>query len=157
VLATRGKSGLVHQLLQPVAIGARPGDRQRQQHVFLRGQHRQQVEELKDEADVLTSQEREPRVVERRDLGPRDRNAAARRRVEAGEAMHQRRLSRPGRAHHRHQMPALHVQRYASEGSNRRRSLAVPTGHVVRHDNSATLVCLHAVPDYTATKLSARR
>ena len=51
-------------------LGLLAGDRERQDDVLLRGQHRQQVEELEDEADVLAAQPRQLRVGERRDLLP---------------------------------------------------------------------------------------
>ena len=58
----------------------------------LEKQHRQQVEELEDEADVLAAQLRQVVVAERRDLRARDADAAGRRLVEAREDVHQRRL-----------------------------------------------------------------
>ena len=43
---------VVEQLVEPRPVGLAAGDRQRQEDVLLGGQHRQQVEELEDEADV---------------------------------------------------------------------------------------------------------
>ena len=50
-----------------------------------RVEHRQQVEELEDEADVLAAQPRQLAVVERADLGAGDRDRARSRLVQAGE------------------------------------------------------------------------
>ena len=61
------------QLLEPAGVGLLAGDRERQDDVLLRGQHRQQVEELEDEADVLAPQLRQLRVVQLADRGAGDR------------------------------------------------------------------------------------
>src|SRR5581483_2915377 len=42
------------QLVEPVVVDLLAGDRQRERDVLLGGQHRQQVEELEDEPDVLS-------------------------------------------------------------------------------------------------------
>ena len=62
--------------------------------VLLGVQHREQVVELEDEADVLAPQVRELVVVHARDLLAGDVTRAARRLVEPGEDVHQRRLAR---------------------------------------------------------------
>ena len=71
------------QLLEPRLVGLLARDRQRQRDVLLGGEHRQQVEELEDEADVLAAELRQVAVAERRDLGAVDRDAAGGRPVEA--------------------------------------------------------------------------
>ncbi len=103
--------------------GLLAGDREREEDVLLRGQHRQQVEELEDEADVLAAELRELVVAERRDLGAGDRHGAGRRLVEPREDVHERRLARAGRAHDRDELAALHVERDAAERVDRRRRL----------------------------------
>ena len=62
--------------------------------VLLRGQHRQQVEELEDEADVRAPQLGQVGVLQRRDLRARDLDRAGGRLVEPGHDVHQRRLAR---------------------------------------------------------------
>ena len=52
VPAAIGDPDRLEQLLEPLALGLAARDRQRQEHVLLRRQHRQQVEELEDEADL---------------------------------------------------------------------------------------------------------
>ena len=59
------------QLLEPRSVGLLAGDRQREDDVLLGGEHRQQVEELEDEADVLAPELRQVAVAERGDLGAR--------------------------------------------------------------------------------------
>ena len=54
-----------------------PRDRQRQQHVLLGRQHRDQVEELEDEAELVAPQPRELGVVEAGDLLAVERHGAA--------------------------------------------------------------------------------
>ncbi len=72
------QAGLVDHRLQPLRVGLAAGDRQRQQHVLARGQHRQQVEELEDEADVVAAQPGQLVVVELGDLDALDRDRCPR-------------------------------------------------------------------------------
>ena len=60
------------ELVEPAVLRLLARDRQRERDVLLRVKHRQQVEELEDEADVLTPQLRQVVVAERRDLGSGD-------------------------------------------------------------------------------------
>jgi hypothetical protein len=60
--AAVGEARLLEQLLEPTRLRLLAGNRERQHDVLLGAQHRQQVEELKDEADVLSSQARERAV-----------------------------------------------------------------------------------------------
>ena len=55
VLAAVVDPDRLEQLLEPLVLGLLAGDRERQDDVLLRGQHRQQVEELEDEADVIAA------------------------------------------------------------------------------------------------------
>ena len=57
-------------VLEPGRVGLAAGDGQRQEHVLPRRQHRQQVEELKDEADVVAAQPGELRRRHAGDLRP---------------------------------------------------------------------------------------
>jgi hypothetical protein len=97
----------------PVGSSARTtvaGDRQRQEDVLLGGQHRQQVEELEDEADVLAAQQRDAAVGQRADVLAADRHPAARRPVEGGEDVHQRRLAGARRAHDGDQLGRVNLE-----------------------------------------------
>src|SRR4029077_15523850 len=100
VLAPVGKTDALEQLLEPGLLGLSSRDRQGQDDVFLGRQHREQVEELKDEADVSTAQLGQLVVSERGDVDSIDLDSAARRLVEAGQDVHQRRLSRARGSHY---------------------------------------------------------
>ena len=49
-----GETGRVEQFLEPLPIRLLACDRERQRHVLLCGEHREEVEELEDEADVAS-------------------------------------------------------------------------------------------------------
>ena len=74
-----------HEWLQQLAgalrdrLVALARDQGRQQHVLLRRQRRQQVEELEDEPDAVAAQPRQRVVVEGADLPTLERQASARR------------------------------------------------------------------------------
>ena len=107
------------------------GDRERQLHVLLGVQHREQVVELEDEADVLAAQLRQLVVVHPGDLLAGDRDRSARRLVEPGEDVHQRRLARARRAHDGRQLAALDLERDAAERVDRGLAFPVAAGQVV--------------------------
>ena len=108
---------------------------ERQHDVLGRGQHRQQVEELEDEADVVAAQLGQRRVVEVADLLARDRHGAGGRLVEAGEDVHQRRLAGAGRAHHGRQAAAGDVDRHVAQGVDGGVAVAVAAGQVAGRDD----------------------
>ena len=68
-----GQADLVDELLEPRRVGLAAGELERQRDVLGRGEHRQQVEELEDEADVVAAQRVELVVVEARDVARRRR------------------------------------------------------------------------------------
>ena len=84
----------------------RAGQLQRQLDVLLGAEHGQQVEELEDEADAVAAQPRQLGVAHRRDLRAVDLTVPAVGRVEPREQVHERRLARARRAHHRCELPA---------------------------------------------------
>ena len=75
---------------------------ERQFHVVERGRAREEVEGLEDEPNLLVADARQLVVVHLADLLLVQQVAALRRRVEAPDQVHQRRLPRPGRAHDGH-------------------------------------------------------
>ena len=107
------------------AFGLAPGDLHRQEDVLLRGEHRQEVEELEDEADVVPAQGREPGVVEAGDLGVADPDLPAVGVVQPREDVHQGRLARARRPHDGRQLPGRHVEVHAAQGVDDRLALAV--------------------------------
>ena len=58
----------LEQLVEPLAVDLAAGDLERQEDVLLGGQRRQQVEELEDEADALSPEQRQLLVVQLGDL-----------------------------------------------------------------------------------------
>ena len=82
-------------------------DEQRQLDVLDRGQHRHQVVELEDEAHAAGAIVGALAVGHRRRATPLDQDLAVVDRVEAGEAVEQRRLAAAARAHDRDHLAAL--------------------------------------------------
>ena len=115
--------------------GLPPGELERQHDVLGRREHREQVEELEDEADVVAAQHRQLRVVEAADVDAGDRDLARGRLVEAGEDVHQRRLARARRAHDGGQAAGGDVDRDAAQGVDGRVALAVAADDVAGGDD----------------------
>ena len=111
----RGQSHLAQQLVSAlVALAAREaGGDQRHLDVLARGEHRQQVVELEDEADHL---EPEPvRVRETIDPLPVDHDRARVRAVERADQVQQRALPAPGRARERGEVAGPEAQRHVPQ------------------------------------------
>jgi hypothetical protein len=81
-----------------------------------RGCAREQVERLEDESNLLVPDPRQLVVVHRRDFLGVQQVAALRRRVEAANQVHQRRLPGSGRSHDGDILAALDSDRDAPEG-----------------------------------------
>ena len=116
----------------PARVGLAPGDLERQEDVLLRGEHRQQVEELEDEADVVAAQRGQPGVIEAGDLDVADPHLPLVGLVEPGQDVHERGLARARRAHDGRQPLRPHVEIYAAQGVDRGVSLAVVAGDIER-------------------------
>ena len=127
------------QLIDPRLLGRAARQAERQEDVLLGRQHRQQIEELKDEADVPAPQFGELGVAERADLRAVDPRLAAAGPIEPGEQVHQRRLARARRPHHRDQRPLRHRQGDASERIDGHVAVAVAAGQVTRGDANRRL------------------
>jgi hypothetical protein len=84
----------LHHSPLPCRIGLPARDRQRKQNVLLRGERRQQVEGLEDEADLLAAQSGQAPVGESIDFGATDPHVAAAHRVQTGETVHRGGLAR---------------------------------------------------------------
>src|SRR6478735_8329458 len=129
-----GQADLGNQLAIPVRVGLAPGDLKRQQYVLLRREHRQQVEELEDEADVVAAQRGQPGVVEAGDLDVADPYLPLVGLVEPGQDVHERGLARARRAHDGRQPLRPEVEIHAAQGVDRRVALAVVAGDIKRPD-----------------------
>ena len=112
-------------------------DRERQRDVLLRGEHRQEVEELEDEADVLATQLRQARVVEVGDVDSFDRHGARGRLVEPRKAVHQRRLARARRAHHGREVAVVDFEGDAAQRVDARAALSVAASYVLGGDGNS--------------------
>ena len=154
-LAPVGEPHLLEQLVEPGLVGLLAGDRERQDDVLLGVEHRQEVEELEDEADVLAPQLRQLRVVEPRDLGAGDLHRARGRLVEAREDVHQGRLAGARRAHDRDELAGADVEVDAAERVDRGLALAVAARQLTRLDRRA-LGHDDAVFDSSLTAMASR-
>ncbi len=100
------------------AIGLAAGEAGGQRDVLGRGERRDEVERLEDEADAVAAQLRELAVVELRDVGVADEHGARGEVVEPGDAVHQRRLARARRAHDRGEAAGGELDGHAVEGAD---------------------------------------
>ena len=120
-------------------VGVAAGELQRQEDVLARVEDRQQVEELKDEADVVAAQLGELAVVEPGEVDAVDHDRARGRAVEAGEDVHQGRLARARRAHDRRQPAGRELDRDAVERGHRGLALAEHAAQVGGADDRLAL------------------
>ena len=111
---------------------------QRQLHVLARGEHRDQVEELEDEADVLGAEARELVLGQLVQQPARDRDAALGRPVEAREQVQERRLARARRPHQRHEAAALDRERDVLERVHLVGAAPIDPGDVLELDQAGT-------------------
>ena len=109
-LLERGLRALEPLLLRHAGVD------QRQLHVVQRRGARQQVEGLEDEADLLVADARQLVVVHLADLLAVQEVGALRRRVEAADQVHQRRLARARRPHDGDVLAALDGDGDAAQG-----------------------------------------
>ena len=147
-----------HQLQQLMgapadrAVGA-AGDEPGQQHVLLRAQRAEQVEELEDEADVVAAQLRQRLVVGAVVAAARDGDGAGRWRLERADDVQQRALARARRPHDRDHLAGRHHEVDAVECTHLRASFAEHLHEVPDLDRSSDgshgpivpLIALHVV------------
>src|ERR687895_436071 len=125
-----GQPNRLHEAPQPLGVGPLAGDREREHDVLLRREDRQEVEELEDEAELVAAQPGQVAVVQLGDLDAVEDDRAARRAVESGEDVHQRRLAGPGRAHDGAVATALEIDADTGESIYRGGALAVAAADV---------------------------
>src|SRR5207248_1038498 len=99
--------------------------------VLPRGQRREQVEELEDEAQLMASQVRQLVVVELGDVDAADPDVPGGGRVEAAHEMEQGALARPAGAEYRHELTRGDGERDVVEGPDRLRAAPVVLHHRV--------------------------
>ena len=100
--------------------GAASGDDSRERHVLERAHPLEQVEELEHEPDVLPPQARTAVLVLAGERHPCQHDLAARRRVDAGDQLQQRRLPAPRRPDDRHELAGGDLEVDAAERPHRR-------------------------------------
>ena len=111
VVAVREPDALEHRARLRLRIGRRhAADRERHRDVLDRGELRQQVVELVDEAERPVAHAAALGLVERRERASFDRDVARGRIVEAADEVQQRALARARRADDRHALAVAHVE-----------------------------------------------
>jgi len=90
-----------------------------------RGRTRQQVEALKDEADLAVADLRQLVLVEQFHIDTVEQVAPCRLHVEAADDAHQRALTGAGRAHDRDVVALVHRQGYAAQRVHRCFTVAI--------------------------------
>ena len=119
--------------------GGRPGDAvqlRRQAHVLRRGQRRDQVEVLEHVAHPAPAHRRQLRGTRAPQVHPLDPDRPAGGSVQTARDRQQAGLPRPGRTHHRHQLPGADPQRDAAQGVHLHRRAAehLVDVHQFQHD-----------------------
>src|SRR5207302_8011322 len=94
------------------------GQQQRQLDVALRAEHRQEVVELEDEADVRGAPPRELAPGETVNMLTIDFDAAGRGPVQPGHQVEQRALARTGRSHQGQEVAAVDMEVEAAQDVN---------------------------------------
>ena len=141
--------------------GARAGQRHRQRDVLPRGQRGHQVEGLEHEADPVPAQQRQLPVGQRAQLDVADEGLPGGERVQPGQAVQQRRLAGPGRAHDGGEPPGGELDGHVVQGGDRGVPGAVHLDRVLGAHGCAGSRCV--VPSCldrrprTAAASSARR
>ena len=124
-----------HDLIDPRTVGLLARNPQRQEDVLLGREHREQVEELEDEADVPPAELGQRVVAEVADLRVGDPHVALVRSVEPGEDVHQRGLTGARRPHDCDQLALGDGKRHSAQGVHRGVARAVAAGETVPLDD----------------------
>ena len=93
--------------------------------VAKRGQFRQQVIPLEDEAKAFAPQRRQLGIVQRADVLARETVGAGAGPVQAAQDVHQRGLARPGRPHDRHEFAGRDGQVHVAQNGQRALALGI--------------------------------
>src|ERR1700677_2537415 len=115
-----------------------PGVGERQLYVDQRAGTWNEVEALKDEADLAVAQVGEVVLVHPADVDAIDQVATTRGYVQAAEDVHQRALAAARAAHDRHQITGVDAQRDAAQGPHADLSQLVGLGDVVHAYDGVT-------------------
>ena len=117
------RSGALQDLVGARPRAGRAVEHQRQGHVLEHGQRRQQAEELQEEADPPSSQERELALRQLGDVLPLQQDATRVGTVEPAQEVQQGGLPRSRRPVDDDQLPGGHAQAHVVDGPDRRCAL----------------------------------
>ena len=109
---------------------------QGQLDIFQRRSAREQIETLKNEAELPIANVGQLVAVEARNIDAIEQVAAARRAIEAAEHIHQRGFSRAARAHEGDKLAPRNFQRNAAHGVHVHLAGAVGLVHVLQPNDS---------------------
>ena len=112
---------------------------QRKADVLDHVHRRQQIEELEDEAEPVPAVIGQRRIVRCMQREPVDEDLAARRRIEAGEQMHERALAAAARAGDRDEFAARDLERDAVERMHGALAAPIMAGDVAERDQACLI------------------
>ncbi len=93
------KAKRFHQQTQPLSVWFRPSQGQGHENVLFGSKHRQQIEALEDETDLMAAQQGELVVVHAGQILAVEHDVSASGRIKSGQRVHQRGFARAGGAH----------------------------------------------------------
>jgi len=111
---------------------------QRKLDVLHRGERREEIERLKHEADVVSSQKRERPLVEGRDFMLEEKEASTRRFQQASHKQEERRLAAARRSHQEDESSSVQFQTHVVYGDNGRRPFSVYLADTIQSENGST-------------------
>jgi hypothetical protein len=117
-----------------------------QLNVLKRGERRDQVEELKHEAQALPAKRGPALLIKSAQITAGNPERPAARRLDRADHVEQRRLPRPARTEHHHQLSRADLEIDAIERADRQLTLAVHLAHPAqrhgRHDRCRRVLLL---------------
>ena len=135
VMRAAGQSDFLEQRRGALPRVGDAGDFHRHGHVLVRGQRRNEVEELEHEADLLAAQAREAVFVELRDVDLIDQHLAGRRLVEARDEPEQRRFAAARRPDDGDELTSENLKRERVEDRERLGAAHDGLGHLAQLDH----------------------
>ena len=158
VLSAVGKSHSGEHLCRPRCpfTALYPRIDKRQSYVVEGRDARQQVEILKDEADLLVARHGKSIVAESCDLRTVEQIGAFRRTIETAEDIHEGRFSGAGRPHERGKVTAPYIEIDAIECGKGLAADAVEFSYPAQADGQGCFFCLHQTPPVSERRRTAR-
>ena len=120
----------------------------------------QQMELLKDEANLASSQRRQLAIRQRGDVVSRHFDSPRRRPIECAHQMEQGRFAGAGRSDNRQQFTGPYVERHPINGPHRR-GRGIDLHHVLKRQNRPTYVDAHGIttnaPTWSCSEVTSTR